>query len=118
MCVCYTDRPPDPLSHHPTISAIPHPKNQQVTGVRFATDRETGEFRGFGHVDFAGEDGPEAAVAMAGTPVSLGSVAGALELALAWCRGLGLRSFFSLFSSPPHHNPLTTPPQSSPSTNR
>lgn len=40
-----------------------------MLGVRFATDRETGEFRGFGHVDFADENGPEKAVAMAGTPV-------------------------------------------------
>lgn len=41
----------------------------EITGVRFATDRETGDFRGFGHVDFADEDGPDAAVKLAGTNV-------------------------------------------------
>jgi hypothetical protein len=53
----------------------PQKRTHQVLGVRFATDRETGEFRGFGHVDFADENGPEAAVAMAGTPVSRAWVA-------------------------------------------
>lgn len=57
--------PPSHHHHPPPTTTI------QVTGVRFATDRETGEFRGFGHVDFADENGPEAAVAMAGTPVSV-----------------------------------------------
>jgi nucleolin len=42
----------------------------EVTQVRFATDRETGAFRGFGHVEFADADTCEKAVAMAGVPLN------------------------------------------------
>ena len=38
----------------------------EVTQVRFATDRETGDFKGFGHVQFADEDSTTKAVAKAG----------------------------------------------------
>jgi len=41
-----------------------------ITAVRFATDRNTGEFRGFGHVEFEEETAAEKAVAVAGTMVS------------------------------------------------
>jgi len=41
----------------------------EISGIRFATDRETGDFRGFGHVDFDSAEAAEAAVALAGTPV-------------------------------------------------
>lgn len=37
--------------------------------VRFATDRETGDFRGFGHIDFENVEGATAAVALAGTEI-------------------------------------------------
>mmetsp|Transcript_10979 Transcript_10979/g.16486 ORF Transcript_10979/g.16486 Transcript_10979/m.16486 type:complete len:283 (+) Transcript_10979:386-1234(+) len=40
-----------------------------ITSVRFATDRETGDFRGFGHVDFDSPEAAAAAVALAGTEV-------------------------------------------------
>ena len=42
----------------------------EVVAVRFATDRETGDFKGFGHVDFATTEATEAAVALAGTEVA------------------------------------------------
>jgi len=42
----------------------------EVTQVRFATDRETGAFRGFGHVEFADAETCEKAVAMAGFPLN------------------------------------------------
>ena len=38
----------------------------EILSVRFSTDRETGEFRGFGHVDFDTPDAATAAVALAG----------------------------------------------------
>ena len=38
----------------------------EIQSVRFLTDRETGEFRGFGHVDFDTADAATAAVALAG----------------------------------------------------
>jgi len=38
----------------------------EIQSVRFSTDRETGEFRGFGHVDFDTPDAATAAVALAG----------------------------------------------------
>lgn len=37
--------------------------------VRFATDRETGDFKGFGHIEFYETDATDKAVAMAGTDV-------------------------------------------------
>ncbi|KAJ1447656.1 hypothetical protein M885DRAFT_428987, partial [Pelagophyceae sp. CCMP2097] len=40
-----------------------------IEGVRFSTDRETGEFRGFGHLDFDSADAATAAVALAGADV-------------------------------------------------
>jgi len=40
-----------------------------VKQIRFATDKETGDFRGFGHVQFYDGNCTEAAVAMAGTEV-------------------------------------------------
>ena len=40
------------------------------SAVRFATDRNTGDFRGFGHVEFEEEDAAEKAVAVAGTNVA------------------------------------------------
>jgi nucleolin len=41
-----------------------------INTVRFATDRETGEFRGFGHVEFEdGEASIDAAMALAGTEI-------------------------------------------------
>ena len=42
----------------------------EIATVRFASDRETGEFRGFGHVEFVDPDAVDAAMAMAGTEVS------------------------------------------------
>ncbi len=42
----------------------------EVTQVRFATDRETGAFRGFGHVEFADAETCEKAVALAGMPLN------------------------------------------------
>ena len=41
-----------------------------ITAIRFATDRNTGDFRGFGHVEFEEEDAAEKAVAVAGTNVA------------------------------------------------
>lgn len=41
----------------------------QIISVRFATDRETGEMRGFGHIDFDSVEAATAAVALAGTDV-------------------------------------------------
>jgi nucleolin len=40
-----------------------------ITSVRFATDRETGEFRGFGHVEFEEGDAAEKGVGMAGMDI-------------------------------------------------
>lgn len=37
--------------------------------MRFAKDRDTGEFRGFGHVEFEESDACEKAVAMRGTEI-------------------------------------------------
>ena len=42
----------------------------EVTQVRFATDRETGDFKGFGHVQFAEEDSTEKGIAKAGEYVA------------------------------------------------
>ncbi len=41
----------------------------EIIDVRFAEDRETGEFRGYGHIEFAESSSTEAAVAMAGTDI-------------------------------------------------
>ena len=38
----------------------------EITSVRFATDRDTGDFKGFGHVSFAESDATDLAVAKAG----------------------------------------------------
>ena len=39
----------------------------EVVSVRFAEDRETGAFKGFGHVEFAESDSTDEAVKLAGT---------------------------------------------------
>jgi len=41
----------------------------EISSIRFATDRETGDFKGFGHVEFVDSDSTDKAVAMAGTYV-------------------------------------------------
>lgn len=41
----------------------------EILSIRFATDRETGEFKGFGHVEFMDTEATDAAVALAGTYV-------------------------------------------------
>ena len=41
----------------------------EIASIRFATDRETGDFKGFGHVEFVESDSTDKAVAMAGTYV-------------------------------------------------
>ena len=41
----------------------------EIASIRFATDRETGDFKGFGHVEFVDSDSTDKAVAMAGTYV-------------------------------------------------
>jgi nucleolin len=41
----------------------------EITGVRFAEDRETGKFKGFGHVEFSTTEATDVAVALAGTDV-------------------------------------------------
>ena len=41
----------------------------EITAVRFAEDKETGRFKGFGHVEFSTTEATDAAVAMAGTDV-------------------------------------------------
>jgi len=48
-----------------------------IAAVRLATDRETGAFRGFGHVDFCSPAAAAAAVALAGAPVAAGGRRGA-----------------------------------------
>lgn len=40
-----------------------------ITQVRFSTDKETGEFKGFGHIEFAETEATDAAVKMAGTEI-------------------------------------------------
>jgi nucleolin len=39
----------------------------EITSVRFATDRETGRPKGFGHIEFATTEAADAAMALAGT---------------------------------------------------
>ncbi|CAI5730905.1 unnamed protein product [Peronospora destructor] len=51
----------------------------EILSCRLATDRETGEFRGFGHVDFATTEAVDEAVKLAGTFV----VAAAVDLVVA-----------------------------------
>mmetsp|Transcript_7855 Transcript_7855/g.12282 ORF Transcript_7855/g.12282 Transcript_7855/m.12282 type:complete len:486 (-) Transcript_7855:78-1535(-) len=41
----------------------------EITQVRFATDRETQEFKGFGHIEFAETEATDKAIAMAGTDI-------------------------------------------------
>lgn len=41
----------------------------EIAHVRLSTDRETGDFKGFGHIDFANSDSTDAAVKMAGTEI-------------------------------------------------
>lgn len=41
----------------------------EITNVRFAEDRETGEFRGFGHVEFAETESTDKALGMAGSDI-------------------------------------------------
>mmetsp|Transcript_10713 Transcript_10713/g.22257 ORF Transcript_10713/g.22257 Transcript_10713/m.22257 type:complete len:459 (-) Transcript_10713:1132-2508(-) len=40
-----------------------------VTQVRFSTDRETGDFKGYGHIEFAETEATDAAVKIAGTDI-------------------------------------------------
>ena len=41
----------------------------EIKDIRFSMDRETGEFKGFGHVEFYEESGAEAAVKLVGQPL-------------------------------------------------
>ena len=41
----------------------------EISAIRFATDRESGEFKGFGHIEFADTASTDKAVAMAGTDI-------------------------------------------------
>ncbi len=41
----------------------------EITSVRFATDRESGEFKGFGHIEFTETEATDKALAMAGTDI-------------------------------------------------
>jgi len=41
----------------------------EISNVRLATDRETGDFKGFGHIEFAETEATDKAVAMAGQDV-------------------------------------------------
>lgn len=41
----------------------------EITQVRFAMDRESGEFKGFGHIEFAESGATDKAVALAGTDI-------------------------------------------------
>lgn len=40
-----------------------------ITQVRFSTDRETGDFKGYGHIEFAETEATDAAVKIAGTDI-------------------------------------------------
>lgn len=44
--------------------------SESVARVRLATDKETGDFKGFGHVQFYNADDVDAAVQLAGTSVN------------------------------------------------
>ena len=46
----------------------------EINSVRFATDRETGDFKGFGHVSFADSSSTDKAVAKAGEYDLVGQV--------------------------------------------
>jgi len=41
----------------------------EITQVRFAEDKETGQFKGFGHIEFAATESTDAAVKLAGTDI-------------------------------------------------
>ena len=41
----------------------------EITSVRFAEDKTTGEFKGFGHIEFASTESTDAAIKMAGTDI-------------------------------------------------
>lgn len=41
----------------------------EITEVRFSMDRETGDFKGYGHIEFAETEATDAAVALAGTDI-------------------------------------------------
>ena len=41
----------------------------EISQVRFAEDRDTGDFKGFGHIEFVNTDSTDAAVQMAGTDI-------------------------------------------------
>ena len=41
----------------------------EISSVRFATDKETGDFKGFGHVEFTETEATDKAVEMAGTDI-------------------------------------------------
>ena len=42
---------------------------ENITGIRWSTDRETGQFRGFGHVTFVSTEAVDAAAAKNGTVI-------------------------------------------------
>merc|ERR1719330_2281705 len=41
----------------------------EISQIRFAEDRETGDFKGFGHIEFVDSSSTDAAVKMAGTDI-------------------------------------------------
>jgi len=41
----------------------------EISQIRFATDRETGDFRGYGHMEFVNSESTDLAVQMAGTDI-------------------------------------------------
>ncbi|EEC42658.1 predicted protein, partial [Phaeodactylum tricornutum CCAP 1055/1] len=41
----------------------------EISQVRFATDRETGDFKGFGHIEFVATESTDKAIEMAGTEI-------------------------------------------------
>jgi hypothetical protein len=41
----------------------------EITQIRFSMDRETGDFKGYGHIEFASTEATDAAVKLAGTEI-------------------------------------------------
>lgn len=56
-----------------------------IKSVRFAEDRETGEFRGFGHVEFYDGSNVDAAMALASTDVMGRPIRVSLGVCLFFC---------------------------------